>query len=139
MRAGTPEHGAFQHRVADLGGVDDRHAQTGGAAVHIGNVGLAAETLQDLGGNGVAHRRAGAVGADAGLGLEVGAGEQLGLLVVVLTAGGLEVALGDHEVEGEVVQEEVGDALHLVERRLFLVVLLAAGKPGFGKHSAESE
>ena len=104
--------GAFQHRVADLGGVDDRHAQTGGAAVHIGNVGLAAETLQNLGGNGVAHRRAGAVGADAGLGLEVGAGEQLGLLVVVLTAGGLEVALGDHEVEGEVVQEEVGDAHH---------------------------
>ena len=105
--------GAFQQGVLDLVGVNHGDPQTGGAAVHVREVRLAAQALEDQGRGGVgvtARRGSGAVGAHAGLGLEVGAGEELGLLVVVLTAGGLEVHLGNHEVEGEVVQEEVDHA-----------------------------
>ena len=81
----------------------DSAAQAGGAAVHIGDVGSAAQALGDGGGHLVLPTR-------FLPGVVVGLGVQLGLLVALLPAGSLEVKLLDEEGEHEVVDQEEHNA-----------------------------
>src|SRR5699024_6291297 len=82
--------------VLDQGRVMDSHPEPGGAAVQVGQVGLATQTGQNQGGNGVLPGgSAGGIGAYPGLLLEVGTGVELGLLPVGFPAGGLQVKLPD--------------------------------------------
>ena len=101
----------LQQRIGHLVRVVHGDAQTGRAAVEVGKIVLAAQTLQDERGDRVrAVRLRAAVRTDAGLFLEIGTGVEFGLLVVVLTTRGLEVHFADHKREGRVVEEEIDHA-----------------------------
>ena len=99
-----------QQGVLHLAGIHHGDAQTGGAAVHVGNIGLTAQAAEDQSRHSIAALPGRAVRADTGLFLEVGTGVELGFFVVVFTARGLQVHLADHEGEGQIVQNKVEHA-----------------------------
>ncbi len=100
--------GLLEQRIGHLPCVNHRHTQPGGAAVHVGQIRLAAQSLEDHGGDGVGESAAGcAAGRRAALGVVVGAGKELRLLTLVLAARRLQVHPGNHQIEGEVVEHKV--------------------------------
>ena len=87
----------FEQTIADFIRVRHRDAQAGRAAIHISDIGFAAQAAQDGGRNRIIARSRRTIRANAGFFLKVGAVVELGLFGIRFTAGRFQVHFADHD------------------------------------------